>query len=92
MCRSGGRSAAVAASLRRSGFDAVNLAGGICAWAAAGLPVVSHGGDPGLVVHREDPLNCETSLPALIGGVVMPTAHFYVRNHFTTPVLDPRAV
>jgi len=68
MCRSGGRSAAVAASLRRSGFDAVNLAGGICAWAAAGLPVVSHGGDPGLVVHREDPLNCETSLPALIGG------------------------
>ena len=47
-------------------------------------------GDPGLVVHREDPLNCETSLPALIGGAVMPTAHFYVRNHFTTPVLDPQ--
>jgi DMSO/TMAO reductase YedYZ molybdopterin-dependent catalytic subunit/rhodanese-related sulfurtransferase len=90
VCRSGGRSAAVTASLRRSGFDAVNLAGGMCAWAAAGLPVVSHGGDPGLVVHREDPLNCETSLPALIGGLVMPTAHFYVRNHFATPVLDPQ--
>jgi DMSO/TMAO reductase YedYZ molybdopterin-dependent catalytic subunit/rhodanese-related sulfurtransferase/glyoxylase-like metal-dependent hydrolase (beta-lactamase superfamily II) len=89
VCRSGGRSAAVTASLRRSGFDAVNLAGGMCAWAAAGLPVVSHGGDPGLVVHREEPLNCETSLAALIGGVVMPSAHFYVRNHFTTPVLDP---
>jgi DMSO/TMAO reductase YedYZ molybdopterin-dependent catalytic subunit/rhodanese-related sulfurtransferase/glyoxylase-like metal-dependent hydrolase (beta-lactamase superfamily II) len=89
VCRSGGRSAAVAESLRRLGFDAVNLAGGMCAWAAAGLPVVRHGGDPGLVVHREDPLNCETSLPVLIGGVVMPTAHFYIRNHFTTPVLDP---
>ncbi len=89
ICRSGGRSAAVAGSLRRSGFDAVNLAGGMCAWAAAGLPVVRHGGDSGLVVHREEPLNCETSLRALIGGVVMPAAHFYVRNHFTTPVLDP---
>jgi DMSO/TMAO reductase YedYZ molybdopterin-dependent catalytic subunit len=89
VCRSGGRSAAVTASLRQSGFDAVNLAGGMCAWAAAGLPVVTHGGDPGLVVHREEPLNCETSLAALIGGVVMPNAHFYVRNHFTTPALDP---
>ncbi|WP_082970293.1 molybdopterin-dependent oxidoreductase [Mycobacterium sp. E2989] len=90
VCRSGGRSAAVTALLRRSGFDAVNLAGGMCAWAAAGLPIVSHGAEPGLVVHREDPLNCETSLPALVGGVVMPTAHFYVRNHFPTPVLDPQ--
>lgn len=89
VCRSGGRSAAVTASLRRAGFDAVNLAGGMCAWAAAGLPVVTHGGNSGLVVHREDPLNCETSLAELIGGVVMPAAHFYVRNHFTTPVLDP---
>ena len=89
VCRSGGRSASVTASLRRSGFDAVNLAGGMCAWAAAGLPVVSHGGNSGLVVHREEPLNCETSLAELIGGVVMPTEHFYIRNHFTTPVLDP---
>ena len=79
----------MAASLRRSGFDTLNLAGGMCAWAAAGLPLVNHGGDPGLVVHREDPLNCETSLAALIGGAVMPSAHFYVRNHFATPVLDP---
>jgi DMSO/TMAO reductase YedYZ molybdopterin-dependent catalytic subunit/rhodanese-related sulfurtransferase/glyoxylase-like metal-dependent hydrolase (beta-lactamase superfamily II) len=89
VCRSGGRSAAVTASLRRSGFDAVNLAGGMCAWAAAGLPVVAGGGDPGLVVHREQPLNCETSIAALIGGVVMPNARFYVRNHFLTPSLDP---
>ncbi|WP_082969658.1 MULTISPECIES: molybdopterin-dependent oxidoreductase [unclassified Mycobacterium] len=90
VCRSGGRSAAVTALLRRSGFDAVNLAGGMCAWAAAGLPIVSHGGDTGLVVQREDPLNCETSLQQLIGGVVTPSAHFYVRNHFPTPVLDPQ--
>jgi DMSO/TMAO reductase YedYZ molybdopterin-dependent catalytic subunit len=45
--------------------------------------------DAGLVVHRADPLNCETSIPSLIGGVVMPNAHFYVRNHFQIPALDP---
>jgi DMSO/TMAO reductase YedYZ molybdopterin-dependent catalytic subunit len=45
--------------------------------------------DAGLVVHRAHPLNCETSIPALIGGVVMPNAHFYVRNHFQIPTLDP---
>jgi DMSO/TMAO reductase YedYZ molybdopterin-dependent catalytic subunit len=42
----------------------------------------------GLVVHRGYPLNCETSIPALVGGVVMPNAHFYVRNHFQIPSLD----
>ena len=45
--------------------------------------------DAGLVVHRANPLNCETSIPSLIGGVVMPNAHFYVRNHFQIPALDP---
>jgi DMSO/TMAO reductase YedYZ molybdopterin-dependent catalytic subunit len=45
--------------------------------------------DAGLVVHRAHPLNCETSLPALIGGVMMPSARFYVRNHFQIPTLDP---
>src|SRR6266849_1362798 len=45
--------------------------------------------EAGLVVHRAHPLNCETSIPALLGGVVMPNAHFYVRNHFQIPVLDP---
>jgi hypothetical protein len=45
--------------------------------------------DAGLVVHRAHPLNCETSLPALVGGVVMPNARFYVRNHFQIPALDP---
>ena len=47
--------------------------------------------DAGLVVHRAHPLNAETSIPALIGGVVMPNAHFYVRNHFQIPDLDPAA-
>jgi len=90
VCRSGGRSAAVTASLRAWGFNAVNLSGGMCAWAAAGLAVTTPGpGAAGLVVHRTHPLNCETSIPALIGGVVMPNARFYVRNHFETPSLDP---
>jgi DMSO/TMAO reductase YedYZ molybdopterin-dependent catalytic subunit len=48
-----------------------------------------HAIDAGLVVHRAHPLNCETSVPALIGGLVMPNAHFYVRNHFQIPRLDP---
>ncbi len=39
-------------------------------------------------MHRAHPLNCETSIPALLGGVVMPNARFYVRNHFQIPVLD----
>ncbi|MGU7769922.1 molybdopterin-dependent oxidoreductase [Burkholderia sp. MR1-5-21] len=47
--------------------------------------------DAGLIVHRAHPLNCETSISALIGGVIMPNAHFYVRNHFQIPVLDPAA-
>ena len=43
----------------------------------------------GLVVRTADPLNCETPLPALTGGVIMPSARFYVRNHFQIPRLDP---
>jgi DMSO/TMAO reductase YedYZ molybdopterin-dependent catalytic subunit/rhodanese-related sulfurtransferase len=90
VCRSGGRSAAVAEALRTWGLDAVNLSGGMTAWGLAGLPVITPTPDiAGLVVHRAHPLNCETSIPALIGGVVMPNARFYVRNHFATPHLDP---
>lgn len=44
--------------------------------------------EDGLVVHRAHPLNGEISIPALIGGVVMPNAKFYVRNHFQIPRLD----
>lgn len=39
-CLRGGRSARACALLRRAGFDATNLAGGIMAWECAGLPVV----------------------------------------------------
>jgi DMSO/TMAO reductase YedYZ molybdopterin-dependent catalytic subunit len=45
--------------------------------------------DAGLIVVRAHPLNCETSIPALIGGAVTPNARFYVRNHFQIPLLDP---
>jgi anti-anti-sigma factor len=44
--------------------------------------------DAGMVVHRIHPLNCETSVPALIGGAVVPNQRFYVRNHFQIPLLD----
>jgi DMSO/TMAO reductase YedYZ molybdopterin-dependent catalytic subunit len=43
----------------------------------------------GLLVHRAHPLNGETSIAALLGGVVMPNAHFYVRNHFAIPSIEP---
>jgi DMSO/TMAO reductase YedYZ molybdopterin-dependent catalytic subunit/rhodanese-related sulfurtransferase/glyoxylase-like metal-dependent hydrolase (beta-lactamase superfamily II) len=102
VCRSGGRSAAITDTLRAAGYDAVNLTGGMCAWTAAGLPTIQPAStrtlDPdqahlvaerhGMVVHRADPLNFETSLPALIGGIVMPNAHFYVRNHFRAPAIE----
>jgi DMSO/TMAO reductase YedYZ molybdopterin-dependent catalytic subunit len=51
--------------------------------------VCQHAIDAGLLVHRAHPLNCETPLPELVGGVVMPTARFYVRNNFPIPNLDP---
>ncbi len=100
VCRSGGRSAAITDALRSAGYDAVNLTGGMCAWTAGGLPTVEatptvdpreahrQAVDEGMLVHRADPLNCETSIPALIGGVVMPNARFYVRNHFASPIID----
>jgi DMSO/TMAO reductase YedYZ molybdopterin-dependent catalytic subunit len=45
--------------------------------------------DAGLVVRSAEPLNCETPLPALTGGLVVPNARFYIRNHFGVPHLDP---
>lgn len=44
--------------------------------------------EDGLVVHRAHPLNGEISIPALIGGVVMPNAKFYIRNHFQIPKFE----
>lgn len=47
VCRSGGRSARAVDYLRQQGVDAVNVAGGMQAWYAAGKPMVSEqGGDP----------------------------------------------
>ena len=43
----------------------------------------------GLLVHTTHPLNAETPLQALTGGEVTSTDHFYVRNHFSIPNLDP---
>jgi len=49
VCRVGARSARVTAALRRAGYEATNLAGGMQAWAVAGLPVVTDAGDEGVV-------------------------------------------
>lgn len=50
VCRSGARSARAAVLLARDGREVVNLAGGMHAWARAGLPVVASGGRPGRVI------------------------------------------
>jgi rhodanese-related sulfurtransferase len=47
VCRSGNRSAHATAYLRQLGVEAVNLAGGLVAWQAAGRPLVTSTGHPG---------------------------------------------
>ncbi len=49
ICRSGNRSTAATQFLVAEGFDAVNLTGGMQAWAAAGHPVVTAAGGTGQV-------------------------------------------
>jgi rhodanese-related sulfurtransferase len=49
ICRSGGRSARVAAWLNVNGFDAVNVGDGMGGWEAAGRPMVSETGRPPFV-------------------------------------------
>ncbi|MGA8679066.1 MAG: rhodanese-like domain-containing protein [Acidimicrobiales bacterium] len=49
ICRSGGRSGVVTEALLGLGFDAVNLVGGMQAWAAENRPVVTEAGTPGTV-------------------------------------------
>jgi rhodanese-related sulfurtransferase len=50
VCRTGVRSARAAEALISWGFDAVNMTGGMRAWAAAGLPVVRDDETPGTVI------------------------------------------
>jgi rhodanese-related sulfurtransferase len=50
VCKVGARSAHVTAWLRRQGYAATNLAGGMLAWQAAGRRLESDGGGPAEVV------------------------------------------
>ena len=50
ICRSGARSRAVAEALVGAGYDAVNLDGGMRAWAADDFEVVAGDGLPGTVI------------------------------------------
>jgi rhodanese-related sulfurtransferase len=50
ICRVGGRSARATEALRNAGYDVINLAGGMRAWAAAGQPVVTDDGAAGSVI------------------------------------------
>ncbi len=47
ICHSGSRSLAVTSYLRQLGHDATNVAGGMVAWANAGLPIASGRPEPG---------------------------------------------
>ena len=49
VCRSGARSGRAAKTLAAAGVDVHNVAGGMSAWASAGLPVVRGDGSPGRV-------------------------------------------
>lgn len=50
VCRSGTRSARVAAYLSEIGLDAVNVTGGMQAWSGAGRPLVAEAGAPPTVL------------------------------------------
>jgi len=50
ICRSGNRSRSATGALRRAGFDAYNVTGGMQAWAGAGGRVLNRSNRPGQVV------------------------------------------
>ena len=45
----------------------------------------------GLVVLSEEPLNAESPIAELRGGIATPNPGFYVRNHYPQPGLDRRS-
>ncbi len=49
ICRSGGRSGQVVAWLNAQGIDAVNVDGGMRAWAGAAKPIVGDDGTPRVI-------------------------------------------
>ncbi|MBW0109381.1 rhodanese-like domain-containing protein [Pseudonocardia sp. KRD-182] len=49
VCRSGNRSGKATAALTAAGVDVRNMAGGMKAWADAGLPITTDDGTPGAV-------------------------------------------
>lgn len=46
VCKMGGRSAQVTAWLNQQGYSALNLDGGMLAWATSGRPIISEDGQP----------------------------------------------
>jgi rhodanese-related sulfurtransferase len=50
ICRTGARSGRATEALNGAGYDAVNLAGGMRAWVAVGLPCVDDAGQTGTVI------------------------------------------
>ena len=50
VCRSGGRSGAAVSGLRKLGYQAENLEGGVNAWDRAKLPLVDKSGGRGRVI------------------------------------------
>lgn len=72
----------------RGGCGAADLAGDQALPALDPEEACQQAIEDGLVVHRAHPLNGEISIPDLIGGVVMPNARFYIRNHFQIPKLN----
>lgn len=49
VCRSGNRSRAVTSQLRKQGYEAFNLSGGLRAWQSAGGQVTDRRGRPGRI-------------------------------------------
>jgi rhodanese-related sulfurtransferase len=50
VCRTGNRSRSVTSALRKQGYEAFNLSGGMRAWQAAGGQVLDRRGQPGRIV------------------------------------------